>query len=364
MVENLIEDFFTKKLITAYNTKKSYKGNINKYFKLINKDMNTYFENSNIEEIENDLTKCYAKLEQLDTPLLTRRTFFNSIKQFLATYNKETKTLDFWDSLKTQLKGASPISDEDVPNTQDIKTVLSHGTTVSRAMFLIMTSTGCRIGELLALYPEDIDTSKRPTTVRIKRNYDRKKPGHVKNLTKTKKPRTCFLSDEATEAYLEWLKERAQYLKTACSKSRYQKDNDDPRVFPMSDENAREIWQHLVKKSALYKTDSNTNRLTLHPHCLRKFFRSYFGHADLAEHFMGHSTGMDKHYRNMKSEDLANEYVKYMQNVTVFGAGPDSERLNSMQEQMKELQKENEQLRKDMQSLMVKVLSQDDQGKP
>lgn len=355
---NLIEIFFTKKLITVYNTKKSYQGNINKYFKLINKDIETYFNNNNLEQIEDDLTIAYAELEKQDIPLLTRRTFFNSIKQFLGAFNKETKTLDFWDSLKAHLKGASPISDEDVPNTKDIKIVLSHGNTLSRAMFLMMSCTGCRIGELLALYPEDIDLEEKPAIMKIKRSYDRKKPGHVKNYTKTKKPRICFLSDESVTAYNEWLKERPQYLKTAVAKSPFMKSMEDNRIFPMSDENAREIWANLVKRSGLYKIDSNTNRLTLHPHCLRKFFRSYFGHADLAEHFMGHATGMTRFYRNMKLEDLAKEYTKYMQNVTIFGSGPNIERVNNLQKQVNSLLEDNQKLRAEMNELKYKLLEE------
>ena len=96
----------------------------------------------------------YMILEKNNVPLLTRRTFFDSVKQFLCTIDKRLKQLDFWDTLKIRVRGADPISEKFVPNALDLKTVLSHGNTLSRGMYLIMTSTGCRIGELLALYPE------------------------------------------------------------------------------------------------------------------------------------------------------------------------------------------------------------------
>jgi integrase len=342
MYEDLIEKFFEKQLMTATNSQRSYRGNINKYFRLLNKDINKYFnENKSLDEYENDLTKVYSILEKQNTPLLTRRTFFNSIKQFMKTYDKRTKNLDFWDLLKRQTKGAEPISTELVPNNNDIKQVLTHGNALSRAMFLMMASTGMRIGEVLALYPIDIKLNEKPVIVHISKTYDRKNPDSIKNLTKTKKSRDCFISDEAKDALVEWLKIRDDYIKTAVSKSRYGKDDTDKRIFPMSDENAREIWSNLVKKSGLYEIDSNTNRLKLHPHCLRKFFRSYFGNADLAEHFMGHQTGMTKFYRNKKKEDLSDEYQMYMHNVTVFSSGPSSERLNDMQNQ---LSKKDEQI--------------------
>ena len=171
-------------------------------------------------------------------------------------------------------------------------------------------------------------------------------------LTKTRKTRTCFLTNEATTAYKEWLKERDAYLKTTIKRSKYEKDPNDKRIFPMSDENAREIWTNLVKKSGLYKKDTETNRLTLHPHCIRSFFRSYFGNADLAEHLLGHATGMDKYYRNMKKEDIAQEFIKYMQNVTIFEREVD---LSGVHEQLKEKDLEIQDLQQKLDNTTKKI---------
>lgn len=354
MVKDLIEDFFTKKLVTTYNTRKSYRGNINKYFRLLDKDINTYFDkNKPIEEYEDDLSTIYMEMEKKNVPLLTRRTFFNSVKQFLCAIDKRLKQLDFWDTLKIRTRGADPISEKFIPNALDLKTVLSHGNTLSRAMFLIMSSTGCRIGELLALYPEDINTDVTPSIVTIKKTYERKGKKTVKTLTKTRKTRICFLTSEATNAYHEWLKERDAYLETTIKKSKYDKDKDDKRIFPMSDENARTIWANMVKRCGLYKKDSETNRLTLHPQCIRSFFRSYFGNADLARHLLGHATGMDKYYRNMKKEDLAQEFTKHMHNLMIFEREAD---LTGVHEQLEQKDKELADLKQDMHEMKLKLL--------
>jgi len=344
MTEDLIDKFFNKKLITSHNTRKNYRGNVNKFFTILNKDINTYFtKDKDLEEYEDDLTFVYNWCDKNDVPLLTRRTFFNSVRQFLSTYDKRTRQLDFWDVLKNHIRGASPVSNEFVPNTQDIKSVLLNSDICSRAMFLIMCSCGCRLGELLALNEEDINTKVHPATVKISKTYDRKKPGNISNLTKTRKPRTCFISDEATEAYLGWLKVRQKYLLSAIGKTpkNYTKDANDIRVFPMSDENAREKWYNMVVKSGLFSKgelkDPRTKRLVLHPHCLRKFFRSYFGQRDIAEHLSGHATGMDKFYRDMKKEDLAQEYLKYMPNVSIFST--QSKDIKDLDEKMREKDK-------------------------
>ena len=343
---DLIDKFFEKRLITTFNTRKSYKSNINKYFKIIGKDINTYF-NETLESIENDLNKAYMQLDKQEVPLLSRRTFFNAIRQFLCTHDKKLKDLDFWDILKSKVRGADPISEELVPNTTDLKTVLSHGNTLSRAMYLMMASCGCRIGELLALTENDIDTDSKPTKLTISKTYDSSSKNYTKMLTKTRKKRIAFISDEATDAYMEWMKERSTWLKHAAHKAqRFNKNKDDPRIFPMTDNNAMVIWTNLVKKSKLYKEnkerDITTGRLILHPHCLRKFFRSYLGNADLSEHLMGHATGMDRHYRNMKKEDLAELYFKHMQNVTVFETPADTTHI---QNEMAQLQKDNQEMK-------------------
>jgi len=373
MNERLIEVFFNKKLITNTNTQRSYRSNIRLYFRLLGKNIESYFDKGiSLDTYENDLNKIYLLLEKQNTPLLTRKTFFNSIKQFMCSTDKKLKQLDFWDILKTRVRGASPISKEFVPNNKDIKTVLAHGNALSRSMYLIMASTGCRIGELLALYPEDIDTTVAPTRIEIRRNYDRKKKNKVNMLTKTRKTRKCFLTNEATEAYHAWMKERDNYLTSSIKKTnpgyRPVKLTGDPekdkkildeyvknekRVFPMCDENARTIWAGLVKKSGLYETDTETKRLTLHPHCIRKFFRSYLGNADLADHLMGHATGMDKYYRNMKPEDLQQEFMKYMQNITILEVAPD---LTDVHEQLKEKDTEIKDLKQQMHDIHMELL--------
>jgi len=341
MQKKIIDKYFEKAVVTAYNTKKSYKGNINKFFTFLEENPETYIDKSKrIEDYEDDLSRFYLHL--VKTGCNSIRTVMNPIKQFLCIMDKRMKQSDFWDTLNIRTRGASSVSKDFIPNANDIKTVLMHGKEVSRAMFLIQSSVGCRIGELIALYPEDIDTSSKPTKLLIRRSYDSTQQSKVKLLTKTRKQRTCFISDEATEAYHAWMKIRDEYLKSTIKRSRYAKDPNDKRVFPMSDENARTIWEIMVKKSGLWEKDSTTNRLTLHPHCLRKFFRSYFGNSDLAQHLMGQATGMDKFYRNMKPEDLAQKYLKYMKNVTIFESAPDlsgiHEELQQKDERIKELE--------------------------
>jgi len=373
MVEDLIESFFNKKLVTSHNTRKSYRGNINKYFSILGTPMETYFtKDKKLDDYDNDLNKIYMQLNKQKVSLLTTRTFFNSVKQFFIATDKQLKQLDFWDTLKSRVRGADPISEKFQLNNQDIKTILSHADSCLRAGGLMMAATGCRLGELLALTPKDINTTKNPAVVMIRGTYDAKEPGFIKPLTKTKKQRICFLTPEATHAYDEWMKERDKYLSVAVDKctakkpgktTTCKKNSEDKRVFPMSDENFRKKWENMVKRTDLYEIDEKTKRLTLHPHCMRSFFRSYFGHSDIAEYLMGHATGMDKHYKNMKPEDLAKEYQKYMYNLAIFETKPD---LKAIHNDIDKLKDENQRLRNTIQDFdlqLRELLKKDDKKK-
>ena len=259
-----IEEFFDKKLITNYNTRKSYRTNINKYFKLINKDINIYFRQTP-DQIEKDLETAYKKLSSNGKELLVIKTIFNSIKQFLCKMDKRLKNLDFWDTVKDRTRGSSSLTDDYYPNTDDIKQVLQHSNTRARAMFLIQSCSGCRIGELISIYPDDIKLNENPTRIEFNKSYDPTKPYKVKHFTKTKNKRNSFLTPEATESYKAYMKERDILFKKVIKKTnpKYRpvkltgdtvKDEkllneyikQDKRVFPISDDQARGIWSGMV----------------------------------------------------------------------------------------------------------------------
>ena len=96
-------------------------------------------------------------------------------------------------------------------------------------------------------------------------------------------------------------------------------------------------------------------RRKLHYHNLRKFFRTYFGNSDLAEHLMGH-VGYLSTYRQFNDKQLAIEYLKHMENVTVFGRSPD---LTGVHEQLNEMADENQKLKEDVNDLRIRLLEVD-----
>lgn len=349
MKNDMIENFLDKRLITSHNTRQNYRTHIKNYFQLIGEDMNTYFSNGHdMEKYENDLNKVYMVHEKKGKPYLSRRAYFSCIKQFMIANNKNLAGLDFWNILKARTKGAEPESDECILNKQDIKEILSHGNTLSRAMFLTLTSSGRRIGEILAITPNDINFTVRPTTISIKKGLVGKE---ITQTTKTKQRTITFISDEAKESLQAWMKERDTYLQHAMNKSNFHKKNpNDDRVFPMGYDNALYIWKKLIQREGIDNKfkgkDPKTRRDLCHPHILRKFHHSYLGDSTLADYLEGHSTMMTRAYQKKKQEDLAQDYLNLMHNVTIF------ENTSKTIEELRKNDKDKDELIKSMQQEM------------
>jgi len=344
----MIETFFQKKLITRPNTQRSYQRGIELYFKIINKDINNYFNNK--PSYEDDITKYYHYLEKKSTQM-TRKNRINAIKQFLKTFDKNTRDLEIWDTISYRLRNISAESEETPLDKNDLKKILRYGDICSKAMFLIMGSCGCRIGELVQLLPDDIHTDETPTRIYFR-----------VEITKTHKPRDSFITQEATESYKAWMKIRKDYLISAVKKTTfdYGKKDVDDRVFPMTDVNVRAKWLTLVRKSDYDSKDSKTHRLKAHPHSLRKFFRSYLGNADLAEHLMGHA-GYLSTYRQFNTKQLAKEYLKYMGNLCIFefpGMEEVQDSLKEKDQQMAQMQKTINEMKMEILDLKVQKLEE------
>jgi len=314
------------RLITSEKTKKNYRGYINSYFRVIGQDIDTYFTKK--RDYEKDLQKAYEIYVSEKKSILTIKVTLNAVKLLMEAQRKELGDLDFWKHLTHRMRGAEPANDETVLNRTDIKSILSHGNALSRALFLILASSGRRIGEVLSLNPEDVHADDKVAWINIRKTLG-------SDRTKTGMKTRAFISDEAASAYKTWMKERDRYLIRSLRRAKTTPlKAQDSRVFPMSYSNALLIWYGLVVKAGyaegVSKPDKNGHkhihvkrmqkyqRAETHPHCLRKFFRSYFGDSDLSEFLMGHGSRLTKTYRCKTPEDLAMEYRKHMGNISIF----------------------------------------------
>jgi integrase len=343
-IEKFLNMFSSKNTIIAYrwSLKEFFKTIYNieiEDFSKLEKIADKYFKEK--RKYEEDIEKFFIAIK--DRPPKTIRLAISSIRTFLIENGVELKEA-FWRRLRKRIKGSRALTLDKVPNNNELKQIILHMPIHGKALTLLLLSSGMRIGEALKLKVEDIDLEKEPARINIKGEY-----------TKTGNPRIAFCSKEAKELLKEWLKIREQYLKQAFERSRvYQKDKEDPRLFPFELPVFYEIWEKAVKRAGYEKIEERTNRQLLHVHCLRKFFRTRMATlipVDIVEALMGHSQYLDSVYRRYSVEDLEQFYTQGEPSVLVFSSGEDIAKLK------KEIEDKNLQLQNIINGLVSENLA-------
>jgi integrase len=226
--------------------------------------------------------------------------------------------------LRLKVKGRGPRSFDEVPSDVAVlRKILLNMDLKGKALFLTLASSGMRIGEALQLELDDIDLTKNPPYI------------YIRGLnSKTGEKRISFISSEAKEALEEWLKQRKNWLESSINKGKgleVSKSAEDNRIFPFSENIANVMWNNALEKAGLTKRDKETGRRTLHPHILRKWFRTRLGkiNPDYTEAIMGHTPYLEAVYRRYGTEELANFYLENQHLLYIFTDASELSRLRN-----------------------------------
>lgn len=337
-IDNFVSQFTPR-------TQTTYKCVLNKFFKIINKKPETYFNGKRhktekeLDFYEKDIKKYYKHIKQM--PPNTVFSYLGCIRVYLQDNYVDLPNA-FWRQFRKRKKGNRAVVQDIVPSKKQFKKLLTHGSALERALILTLLSSGMRIGEVCQIKENDIDFKYKPTKIEISGEY-----------TKTGNKRTTFVTDECSEAIKEWLKEKPKWLEQSVKKlnfNRYTKNTSDDRVFPMHTQTARVKWNRLLEKAKeeFNQKDKSTakDRYKIHPHVTRKYYRTWMAKdigRDLTEYFLGHEQGLDAVYRRYGDDSnkriLGDEYLKGVKNVSVFEKEPD---LTEVNKEIADLRKENE----------------------
>jgi integrase len=332
-------------------TRKNLWNGLNKYFQSIYEEAtpenleemaNKYFsENRNYEE---DIQNFLKSLNGLAP--LTIKLKLSNIKTFLIENDVELPE-KFWKKIRRRIKGSRALTLDRIPTNNELKKLLLHVPIHGKAVFLSLESSGMRIGELLQSNIDDLYLNENPARIQIR--------GEV---TKSGNSRHAFFSREAKEALTEWLKVRKEYLRVAVAKSHmYEKSVEDSRIFPFDPSTAYSIWKKALHKSGLNGRDKSTGREKIHPHTLRKFFRTRLGATgipvDVVEALMGHEGYLTEVYRRYTIEDLRKFYLQGESALLVFTDAAEVTKLRQeVEEHAHKIQKEVDERNRSLQSLV------------
>jgi integrase len=313
MIEEWINSY------SSLNTKKAFKIGISSFFKFIygNLDLNQASKKY-IEEVKKgrdyfkDLIN-YSSFLNEKTPK-TAFTYLASVKSFLNYFLNIELTKKQNRILKSRLpKGNRARTIEDDLTKEKLKKILEHCDLKGRALFLFLLSSGTRVGECLKLRLNDVNLNYDPPIVYVHGKY-----------TKSGDSYFSFISKEAKESLLEWLKIREEYINSALNKGKginKIKQKEDDRIFPFSYALAVKMWKRALRKAGLERKDEFTKRRTLHIHMLRKFFMSQAKLVipeTIVECLAGHTEYLDEAYRRYTKEELAEFYKKAEPNLYIF----------------------------------------------
>lgn len=336
------------------NTVKAYQSALKNYFEMIYNERNgldqlaeRYFsENRNFEE---DLQNFLVSLKSVAPKSANLK--LAAVRMFLLE-NDIDLTQKFWRRLRGRIRGSRALTLDKVPSNEELRRIIMHLPIQGKALFLVLSSSGMRIGETMLLKTEDLVLNGDPVKVNIRGEY-----------TKSGNSRVAFISGEAKEAVGEWLKTRDQYLAAAVGRSqRHEKQKTDERLFPFESNTAYFFWRNALSKSQNGEKDSRTHRSLMHPHVLRKFFRTRLGAVipvDIVEALMGHEGYLTEVYRKYGPEELAKFYLKGEYALLVFTeSGEVSKLTQKIEEDNKQLKQEVEEEKKQLQILVNSVVSE------
>jgi len=294
-------------------TLKSYRAALKSFFEMVYgqreplEDLaEKYFQEK--RDYEEDVQAFHVSLKEYAPKSI--RLKLSALRIFLIENGVELSQR-FWRRQRGRVRGSRALTIDVVPSNKELRSIITHLPVQHKALFLSLSSSGMRIGECLSLTPKDVELDKDPSRVNLLGEY-----------TKSGNPRVTFISKEAREAVLEWLKVRRDYLRAAAAKShRYGKSKEDERLFPFEGNTAYVAWNRALKKTGNHVRDKATNIHKTHPHTLRKFFRTKLGAVipvDVVEALMGHEGYLTEVYRRYSMDDLAKFYKQGESALLIF----------------------------------------------
>jgi len=360
----------------VYNTKKSYETAYENFLEWLNKQypkekLDTYIKDIRLLEprekltitdrYEKDIKSWLIELKKEFAPK-TINTYIVAIK---GLFEKNRIDLDkiFWKEIKSLKPGKSPVHEKIIPTPAELKNILQHAPDVrAKSFFSILATSGLRIGELCNLKMDDINLKTQVPRITIRNP----KTDANEVIHKTR------MSFEAKASYLEYLKVRQKIMKTAILRSvnlKIDRNNFDmkeylrteERAYPFTKRTMEGIWRIMLRKSKYAERDTSglKPRVKRTVHSLRGFFVTNFSlyNENLAEYFVNHVSELKETYNHKSEEWLDQEYLNGCKYLAIFEAPQDtSDQIKSLNEEMDQLQKDNEEMKAQILELRLEKL--------
>jgi len=250
---------------------------------------------------------------------MTIRNKISAVRTYLE-YNGITFPKLFFKQLKGN-KAVKAVSKEHVPSPDEIRRLLELMPFHGKVFTAVLATSGMRLGECFSLKVEDLELDRNPARINISFEY-----------AKNGENRITFISQGTCRLLKDWLTQKKDYF---GADDRYQDQSD--LVFPFDPGAFRKVWNRALEKAGLFEKDRFTGRITLTPHKLRKYFRTYgeWSNPDIPSCLMGHQEGLHKIYARVDQakQILEKGYLEAEPRLALF---QDREATTKLKEELEE----------------------------
>lgn len=310
---NLIIDKWIDSL-GAKATQKQYKHAVLEFFRVIERKPTEKYLNRNVKKYEQEIIQYIKYLKEKEGRTggklcpKTIRHDVCAVMQFLSD-NGIDLSFSAWKRIrKRHLTVAKAVVDDIPPTKEEMKIILANADVKTKAIALVILSSGARPIEAINLKMKDIDLESKPGRIYI-------------NNSKTHTVRTSFISSEAVEQVKVWLKVREQWLKQHERDHGPFKSRTRNNLFCCCYNSVRISWDRLLEKSEFNQKCPHTNYYKRRLYTLRKYFYSnivgLIG-VEAADYLMDHRSELNRTYNKHKISDFIDVYLKGEQALYIF----------------------------------------------
>jgi integrase len=304
----LLDSYLSKKAVRSVKTMRTYRGALMVW----TRSRNIPHPDQAVQKIKDDKLDPYQILQDFVIHLQkqgrapkTIGAYIGALKGFLIDSDVEVSGEKF--KQKVVLPQRYEVSTDRAPTKEEMKSLLLRSKLATKTAIAILASSGMRLGELSQLKLENISLGERGQPSKILIHSVRGTSLFKPSTTKSRRRRLTFITTEATDLLREYLGEKISKPETV--------------LFPEgTDALYGRIINALQRTGLRRKSDSDSKRFELHPHCFRKYFFSNCLSAGidrgLVESFMGHAFALDSNYLRMSDEELAKQYQKAADRLT------------------------------------------------
>lgn len=290
-----------KLLTRSKNTEKTYLKGLVAFARIFNiNDFDEFVEK--IKNGELDANEVYrdfvVELASINLAPKSVNTWAASLKKFFSANGIE---LDKRIPIKVY-----NVHEDYLPSKEDLRKVLDNSPIRTKAIILMLASSGLRVDELRNLKFEDLELDKDPVVVRVKGTK-----------AKERKSRVTFISTEAKNALLNYIEKRKQ--KNPIS--------SDSFVFvtKRGDQMSYQNLQFVLRKALNLVARKEGKRFNLHGHSLRKFFKTQMISAGvpgpIVDRLVGHKRYLAEEYELYTEEQLRKWYLRAEKNLLIYTEG-------------------------------------------